>query len=233
MIQTSLLQQLQRRFGSANFCNWQVIRWSYWDTVRLSAAGTSQLTFFANPQGSVDPVSTLAKTLEQTNMVKARTFGQVFFFIHQIKTNVRILPKQRQPANVIALTAANFTSYPPVYRRIINLMNSGVLNVSIGQKTFFDIPMPFRTCPPGFGVDVQSLGAFTAQPAFVAHPGNNPKDCFNVTPVQLVEPEQTLDVTMDFPFANTPVFTDSISAGVTPSIEVSVYLEGYIARPNQ
>ena len=85
MINVSEIQRLQAKVGSANWNDWQLVRQPQYDYARLPAAGTNSLNFFVNPAGSTDPVSTLQKTQEDTNLVKTGSFGQVYFIIQQIQ----------------------------------------------------------------------------------------------------------------------------------------------------
>lgn len=62
--------------------------WPYYDTAFLditsaggSAAVSAQYNFFAIPVNAIDPVTGLAKTRVQTNMVAANTFGATRCFI--------------------------------------------------------------------------------------------------------------------------------------------------------
>lgn len=231
-----LIRQLQKRIGSANWANWQMSRWCYYDYIRYTAAGVNNLDFFAVPLGSTDPVSAAAKTLEQTNVTKTRSFGQVYFILQQIRTHIFILPKQRQHATILADTTAVLNQYKGLHRVIADFLNQGVLNITLGQKQYFDIPQPFRFCPPGFGVDVHNLAvagtvANTFQNYYTAQ-SDEPQDIYNVTPPQMIEPEQNIQLSINFDNANSPVTTNVVT-GVTPNVDIGVLLEGYIVRPVQ
>src|SRR3990167_8395962 len=94
------LQVLQARFGSANWNQWRLYRQPVYDSVRLTPAGVSRMNFFNVALGSADPVSTLAKTLEQTNVRSPSRLGQVVFIATQIRTRAHILAKPRQPTGI-------------------------------------------------------------------------------------------------------------------------------------
>ncbi len=231
-----LIRQLQKRIGSANWANWQMSRWCYYDYIRYTAAGVNNMDFFAVPLGSTDPVSATAKTLEQTNVTKTRSFGQVYFILQQIRTHIFVLPKQRQHATILADTTAVLNQYKGMHRIIYDIMNQGVLNVTLGQKQYFDIPQPFKFCPPGFGIDIQDHAvAGSVANTFVnfhAEQSDEPTDIYNVTPPQMVEPEQNIQVTINFDNANSSALTNTVS-GVSPNVDIGVILEGYIVRPTQ
>lgn len=234
--EVELIRQLQKRIGSANWANWQMSRWCFYDYVRYTAAGVSQLDFFAVSLGQTDPVSTLAKTLEQTNITKTRSFGQVYFILQQIRTHIHLLPKQRQHADWIADTNVTLREARGYYVAMYDILNQGVLNIKIGQKDYFDIPQPFRLCPPGFGIDMQQLavagGVAGSADNIWWQQSENPKDVYNVTPPQMIEPEQTIEVKINFDNANSPSIASSVLS-VDPRVDIGVIFEGYIVRPTQ
>jgi len=235
--ETALIRELQKRIGSANWSKWQMTRWSFYDYIRYTVAGVSELNFFANSLGTADPVSTLAKTFEQTNVSKSRSFGQVYYVLHQIRTHISLLPKQRQTANTIAFTFATLSHYRGVYQRIVDLMQSGVLQIKLGQKDYFEIPQPFINCPPGFGLEldetaVASTVALTHQ-NYIAQQDPSPAAVWNVVPQQLIEPEQTIEAKIIFPNGTSTAFTSAIGGTEDPRIDIGLLFDGYVVRPAQ
>lgn len=234
--EVELIRQLQSKIGSANWNNWQMSRWCFYDYIRYTVAGVNTLDFFAVALGQSDPVSATAKTLEQTNVTKTRSFGQVYFILQQIRTHIHLLPKQRQHATWIADPNATYREASDYYKPMYNILNQGVLNIKIGQKDYFDIPQPFRLCPPGFGVDVHqsSVAGGVADSAdnFWWQQSDEPKDVYNVTPPQMIEPEQNLEVRINFDNANSPALTAAV-LGIDPKVDIGVIFEGYIVRPTQ
>jgi hypothetical protein len=230
---TSILNLLSARIGSADWSKWQIQRWTYWDYVRVPATGALSLSFFTAPQGSLDPVSATVKTLEQTNVPKARAFGQVYFIIQQIRTDLRMLPKARQTATTIATTDYSLNQLTAA-RQLRAASYLGVLNISIGQKDFFDILAPFRRCPAGFGLTNVRVpfarASNTAGNAFW-QPSNSLSDVYSLSPPQMVEPEQTIEPTIDYTDV-TPVFTD-VFGSESANVEAGLILDGYLARPVQ
>ena len=243
----AILNALQQRFGSADFSRYQVIRGQKYDFVRVAPGGTNQFSFFSNPVGSTDPVGLNVKTLEQTNLVKSASFGQEYFALTQIRCYAGFLPKSRQD-NAYAIANSviyqGFTSIAnSAMERLNNLLHRGVLNVSFAQKLYYQIQQPFLTAPPGFGIDIQSAGAAKLNAAVVKdnyfiRPDNRAQSVYNVDPVQIIEPEIQVDVKIEFPDGNTPVFTNSAvldnnTTPVTPNLEVAVIFDGYVIRPSQ
>ena len=230
-----IVQYLQERFGSADWSRWSMHRWSFYDYVRLTNAGTSQLTFFVNPRGATDPVSGSAKTDEQTNMEKSRAFGQVYYIIRQIRTHIHPLSKNRQPAAISALTGllTESTGWHAANPELVQLSKQGVLRLDIGQKGYFELEQPFLNAPPGFGVDITQHAANGTATAISSWYQQSPwaADVYGIDPEQLIEPEQTFDCRIEFPNGNTPTIPQIASAD--PNIDVGVLLDGFILRPAQ
>lgn len=231
-----ILSVLTNKLGSADWSKWQIQRWTYFDYVRYPAAGTNSLSFFANAIGSTDPVSTLAKTMEQTNLQKPRTFGQQYYIIRQIRTHLNVAPKARQTGTTAATTDYSY-SQRLMARALAQLAGLGVFQMKIGQKDYFDIEQPFKFCPPGFGLGevrlpVASDGTAGEYDNAFVQQSNDVRDIYALTPPQLIEPEQTFEVTIDFPYANSPALTN-IFGSESAVLDVGVIFDGYIARPAQ
>ena len=225
----SSLTTMQQRIGSANFCKWHVTSGQWYDTVRLSAAGTNRLQFFQLPIGTADPTSGLAKTLEQTNLTRQGSFGQTYMVAESIRVIATVVPKIRQNAEISG-DALMITSMQPAVRLLTAMYSMGVMTVKLGSKDYFEIDQPLRTCPAGFGLSINTIPApLTATTEWVQ---SNPSDksIFRLTPVQMIEPEQTISVDLSFPNANTPDFN---ALADTPSIDIRVIFDGKIARPAQ
>jgi hypothetical protein len=203
----------------ANNVQWK--RFPLYDYIRYPAAGTTSLTFFSVPLGGTDPVSSSAKTFEQTNVQKSGQLGYPFV-IHQFRLDVRLLPKTRQPAAISALTDYVWDDVGDAASALENLLGQGVLNFKIGQKSYFDINKPFRTCKSGFGVSLPS-DAGAAGAVHVQQAEGKP---YAVTPPQYVAPDQIITVTVDFFNATSPALTGLI-AGADPRLEVGLILDGY------
>lgn len=234
--EVQLLRNLQKRIGSANWNQWQIQRWAFYDYVRYTAAGVSSIDFFANALGTTDPVSTLAKTLEQTNLTKTRSFGQVYYIIQQIRTHIHVLPKQRQHATILADTTVVLNEYEDLYKVLYNLLNMGVLQIKIGQKDYFDIVQPFRFCPPGFGIHLQEIAVAgtvaNGQQNMTWQQSPYQNDVYNVTPQQMVEPEQPIEAKITFDNATSTSIAGVVDA-VDPRVDIGLIFDGYIVRPQQ
>jgi len=245
-----ILDSLQKRFGSADFSRYQVVRGQKYDFCRLLAAGTNSVSFFSNPIGATDPGAgaTLFKTLEQTNLVKNASFGQEYFALTQIRTYANFVCQARQGFT----TGTNFTyrGYTALQdsamEKLQSVMNLGVLEISFAQKLYYQIARPFVQCPAGFGIDVQSLAssrtgnAAETQPEgtnWLARSDYRATSVYNIDPIQIIEPEIQIQAALNFPNGNTPNFTntalDTANGPQTPSIELGLIFDGYVIRPSQ
>ena len=245
-----IIDSLQKRFGSADFSRYQVVRGQKYDFCRLLAAGTNSVSFFSNPIGATDPGAgaTLFKTLEQTNLVKNASFGQEYFALTQIRTYANFVCQSRQGFT----TGTNFTyrGYTALadsaMEKLQTVLNNGVLEISFAQKLYYQIARPFIQCPAGFGIDVQSLAssrtgnAAEIQPEgtnWLARPDYRATAVYNIDPIQIIEPEIQIQAAINFPNGNTPNFTntalDTANGTQTPAIELGLIFDGYVIRPSQ
>lgn len=230
-----VLSQIQAQYGTQLPNNLEAQRWQYYDTVRLPVGGTNLLTFLSNPLGSVDPISNLPKTVEDTNV---RRSGELDlpFALRTIRTQIAILPPSRQPSGVSAVTDLEVQALTPVYQALRGLFCQGVLQVNFGQKNFIQIEQPFQKCPPGFGTYVTSVATYAAtgtyQP-FSAYTSQSidPRDLYVVDPLVFIEAGQTLQASINFFLANTPAIPQVGGANV--AVNVSLILDGYVLRPVQ
>ena len=245
-----IIDSLQKRFGSADFSRYQVVRGQKYDFCRLLAAGTNSVSFFSNPIGATDPGAgaTLFKTLEQTNLVKNASFGQEYFALTQIRTYANFVCQARQGFT----TGTNFTyrGYTALtngaMEQLQTVLNQGVLEISFAQKLYYQIARPFIQCPAGFGIDIQSLAssrtgnAAETQPPgtnWVARPDYRATSVYNIDPIQIIEPEIQIQAAINFPAGNTPNFTntalDTANGTQTPAVELGLIFDGYVIRPSQ
>lgn len=245
-----IIDSLQKRFGSADFSRYQVVRGQKYDFCRLLAAGTNSVSFFSNPIGATDPGAgaTLFKTLEQTNLVKNASFGQEYFALTQIRTYANFVCQSRQGFT----PGTNFTyrGYTALVdsamEKLQTVLNNGVLEISFAQKLYYQIARPFIQCPAGFGIDIQSLAssrtgnAAETQPEgtnWLCRPDYRATAVYNIDPIQIIEPEIQIQAAINFPNGNTPNFTntalDTANAAQTPAIELGLIFDGYVIRPSQ
>lgn len=248
MSQINALQILQSLYGSADWTQYVPQDHVIYDFIGLPAAGTSQLVFFTNPPGTNDPTTLLPKTYEQTNIEKSGSIGNVFFILTKIRTAVRLDPKCRQAAAVAANTqfAADQWAY---VQALTALLRQGVLTFTIQQKEFLRTALPFQRCPPGFGLSrvlppaavgnqaTSSGGGYVGSQLNAFADGSQVDvDGYDVFPVQVLAPETTFDLRINFPIQNSPAFTGvfaNASTAAPAAVHVGVMLEGVMVRPTQ
>ena len=250
----NLISSLVARFGSAVWDQYQVVRWMFYDYVRLPTSGTSQLQFFRVPAGANDPnVTGVQKTIEQTNVPKSISFGQNYFALSAIRTHVNLLPKPRQSAAIAANTRTVSRGYSGIDQGVMqtmyNLFNQGTMEIGFGDKQYLTLERPFVNMPPGAGVEINSIaGNFPATDAVPPGPNKytvlwtqqsiDPRNIFVVSPTLIIEPEQTINVAINFYGSNSPTFTgtyliDDIPTLSTPNIEIGCVFDGFLIRPRQ
>lgn len=230
---------LSNTVGSADWSRWTNNRYCFYDYVRYPTAGTNQMQFFTAPLGSVDTYASSVKTLEQTNVPEARSFGRVGFRVRQIRTHIRVLPKCRQPAGIANASNSVVCLYAPLMNMLADLVVQGTLLINIGQKEFWDINQPFITAPPGFGLKIFEYGSVLPAITNSNSQGTWFQQCpmasavYHVNPEQLIEAGQTFSCVLSFDNANSPALTNLINGNVTPLIEIGIIFEGYVLRPVQ
>ena len=237
---------LVQQIGSANWSQWQVIRQAFYDYVSFPAATSSStintaLSFFSTPLGGQDPNSSTTKTTEDTNMLQQAQFGQQYFVVEQLRTHLFLLPKARQNATVAATTTYTYDQ-EVIMAALKSVMGTGVLTFNIGQKLYFDIQQPFRTCPPGFGLG-QVIPPWDYVVANAANSGANANvfvqqscnldDVYTLTPPQLIEPAQTFQITLAYPDLGYNFYHTLDAAAQNANVKAGVILDGYLARPMQ
>lgn len=230
---------LMQTIGSAQWNNYQVLRWIWYDYVSIGATGliNTPLTFFAVANGNADPVSGRIKNLEQTNMGQQGQFGQQYFVIQQIKMHLNGLPKSRQNATVAAETAFSYDQLI-FANRFRSMLSTGVLSVVIGQKLYYQNVQPLRDMPPGFGLNDDVIVPYdsatnAAGNAYIAQ-SQNLDDVYDLGAVpQMIEPTQTFTAQMTFPDLGYNWAAVYDAAGQPAGVECGLILDGYTIRPVQ
>ena len=233
MNRPALLASLQSKLGSANFNDWTFNRWQFYDYSIYPGAGVTELPFFANPLGSQDPNATAgsSKTLEDTNVNTGRKFGQVYYFITEIRTHLNFAPKNRQPSAIASDADLLLSTWGNCMEEVANLFQSGVLQISIGQKGYFDIVKPLLQAPPGFGVEIDQPATITTFNQIVTQ-GYRRMDTYVVDPIQMIEPDQTFNASIVYPDGIPVTFTNTVNSA-TPLLKIGLIFDGFIARPVQ
>jgi len=252
-----ITQMLASRYGTANYGNLQVVKWQYYDYPRMTPSNgviPNKINFFSIPQGSQDPNSGLAKTLEDTNLDRNGQFTYDYV-ITKIRTHLYVLPKSRQNTTGALNTVANLNvggadgslgQANGTYSFLEQLSGRGNLIVNFGQKRYFEINQPFKKCPIGAGVNVRQYGGGTATAA-AADPNisywyaqsADPRDSYLVTPPLFVERDSIIDASIqfldtDYTSANyTLPDVVAASAGSKAFVNVGLIFDGFAIIPTQ
>lgn len=233
------LSILQKTYGSANWLNWSMTRYCYYDYVRLSTSqAMTEITWFDNVAGTQDPVSLLPKTREQTNLPKPKSIGNDIFVITEFRFDVQVLPSARNTTGV-----QNTTYLQDRYSTFLagwmqQLLNQGVFEFWIDGERFFELSKPFETCPPGFGPAIDNFPvAKTGGDLGITQLGARPKASqsavFQVDPPQLLEPERqfTAKVGYSYPLPSLSGAWYGDSEPVPVYVNAGLILEGFRFRP--
>ena len=252
-----ITQMVASRYGTANYGNLQVIKYQYYDYIRMTPSSgvvPQKLTFFSVPQGSTDPNSGIAKTLEETDLDRNGQFTYDFV-ITAIRTHLYVLPKSRQNTTGSLNTVANLNvgnadgslgQANGTMNFLEQLSGRGSLIVNFGQKRYFEITQPFKRCPIGAGVTVNSYGGGAAAAAG-ANPNigywysqsADPRDTYVVTPPLFVERDSIIDASIqfldtDYSAANyTLPDVVAASAGSKAFVNVGLIFDGFAIIPTQ
>lgn len=231
-----VMAQLQGQYGTADWTKWNPYWQPFYDKVTYPGAGTTQLDFFAVPAGNNDP-NGVQKTSEDTNCIVPRQLGQNYLWIWEVRCGIFIKPKARQPSGINSDANYIFGSSVGMESALWALFNRGVLTISVDSKQYLVLDRPFKRAPFGAGLNfVNMAAAAAAGPAVqsVAWIQNNPDEAnvFAETPPLWVAPTQTISVQLVYPDGTGPVFTNLVDSA-TPSIQVGVFLGGYMVRASQ
>lgn len=257
-----ITQMLAARYGTANYGNLQVIKWQYYDYVRMTPSNgvvPNKINFFSIPQGSLDPNSGIAKTIEETNLDRNGQFTYDYV-ITAIRSHLYVLPKSRQNTTGSLNTVPNLNvggedgslGQPTgTYSFLEQLSGRGNLIVNFGQKRYFEINQPWKKCPIGAGVTVRQYGGGVAtaplapavpqgtKVAYWYNQSADPRDRYLVTPPLFVERDSIIEASIqfldtDYTAANyTLPDVVSASAGSKAFVNAGLIFDGFAIIPTQ
>jgi hypothetical protein len=229
------LRYLQGKYGSANYASWQSLRRQFYSEVTYPEAGVTELNFFGTPKGQS------GNTFENTNMIKANSFGQQHFLLKSIHFNITIA--------TWAQSAFSGTDTASLYSDIVNgFVHHGVFTLMINAKTFAQIPKPFLYCPPGTGQPVLKSAAIKSMVLAEAAPntlsvltGPTPQarllsrdeNNYILDPQILIEAEQTFEAKLTYNSGAIAVIGTGITDDSTNPLKVRVTFDGIVFRPVQ
>lgn len=251
-----ITQMLAGRYGTANYKNLQVLKWQYYDYVRIALNGVipQKLNFFSVPQGAIDPNSGVAKTLEETNLDRNGQFTYDYV-ITAIRTHLQVLPKSRQNPTGALNTVPNLNvggadgslgQAPGTYTFLEELSGLGTLLVNFGQKRYFEVNQPFKTCPRGAGVTIKQYGGgaaaaaagVTTQRSYFYSQSQDPRDIYRCTPPLFVERDSIIEASIQFQDGYTVgnfTLPDVVAAtpGSSAFVNCGLIYDGFAIVPTQ
>jgi hypothetical protein len=257
-----ITQMIASRYGTANYGNLQVLKWQYYDYVRMTPSTgivSQKLNFFSIPQGSLDPNSQIAKTLEETNLDRNGQFTYDYV-ITGIRTHLYVLPKARQNTVGTVSSSTTFTvggvsgggtgtgslgASAGTMNFLEQLSGRGNLVVNFGQKRYFEINQPFKKAPIGAGVTVKSYGGGTAAAAAATPQCNywysqsaDTRDRYLVTPPLFVERDSIIDASIsfvdtDYNSTNYTLPNLNTTSGSFAFVNVGLCFDGFAIVPTQ
>lgn len=229
-----VIRNLQKKFGSANFAQWQGIRKQFYSFVQYPVAGQSEFQLFGSAiSGTVNR--------QLTNMPKAGSFGQQHFQLKAVRTAYFI-----NNQNITAFVSTDATT---LYTELANgPFQAGVLELTIGNQLKLQVPKPFLYMPPAAGAaEVRAAGvrAITLTEAtpntlltydsHIPHADLNgcKQNLFRVDPNIIIEAEQNFLCTIKYPSGIIPITATGVVVDATNPLYIGVILDGIVFRPQQ
>jgi hypothetical protein len=198
-------------------------------------AGASEFSFFADALGSN------STTIEDTNMPKANSFGQVHFLLKSVRTRMYI-----KTWDLLAFTGLDASTL--VSDALLGFMQAGVLELEINGRKFLQIVKPFLYAPPGdsrpqiYSSGVQSLTLSEGTPntiytwvgpiPFATQIGKR-RGVYVVDPNILIEAEQNFSCKIIFPSGLVTVIGTTVTDDTTNPLKIGVEFDGIEFRPVQ
>ncbi len=229
------LDAMQQLFGSVNYRSWQIIPQDWWSLQPYPEAGASTLSFFGTTFG------TSGQNLFLTNLGTQSNFGTNHFLLKSINCSLFV--------KTWAVNTWDGTNAASLYSDLINgFVWSGVLDFSVGQRPFAQIPKPLLYAPPGRGESrvyaagvtsetfneaaPNTLATFVAPPPY-ARLSNKRKGNYLVDPNIFIPAQQTFSLTISWPTGLVPVIGTGVTDDTTNPLYIGVQLSGILFRPVQ
>lgn len=235
-----LVQELQKKYGSANFRKWQSIRRQFYSFVPYVTTGVSELRFFGTALGGSQGSSTANRQL--TNMPKANSFGQNHFLLKAIRCTYYI-PSHKVDQWIT--TANQNDAGMGVNAEIINgVFQAGVFELNIGARNVVQVPKPALYMPPADGrADVKQpfAGAIAAVGPLTTATLGAPhaelvgarRNLYLVDPNIIIEAEQNFEAVIRFPSGLLPLTGTTVINDSTNKLHIGIILDGLVFRPQQ
>jgi hypothetical protein len=185
----------------------EVIGWSWWDTLTYTTAVTTQLTFFNGVRAN----------LSLSNMELAGQLASPKSFL------VRAIRVKPLTPYFVTLDNAAAAIQLGAIDDMNNLINTGTLSFTIGQKNYGQWPL--WMLPSGGGAVAINAGAAVANTTQLANNGiQDPRSVYSLTKPILIAPQINFNIVLTWPAAVT------LNSGTQ---NIVVVLDGDLIRPIQ
>lgn len=228
------INQLQRKYGSARFCNLQHVRKQFYSYVKYPMGGANTINFFG------DAISGVFNR-QLTNMPKQNSFGNVFFILKAIRCKYLLFNM-----NPLAFVGTDAST---LYTEIVNgVFQAGIFEFKVQNKTYVQLPRPFLEMPPAdgrtFELNTASLTGnlsaiapitFTAGTVQIpfAELMTKSENSYMIDPQVMIEPEQNFEVTISYPSGPIPISATTLISDPTNPLYLGIEFDGVESRPVQ
>jgi hypothetical protein len=228
-----VLSYLQRTFGTADYSAWQTLRYQFYSFVPYPVAGATTFNFFGNSlSGNFN--------LQLTNMPKASSFGQQYFWLKQISTGI-----YSRTLNVATNSPLDVNH--PGADMLLGFMNAGVGTLTINSLDYLKVPKPFKYMPQTSKTDSFPLtfpqqlllaeGAPNTLSAMTLN-GNgveiqdDKSNAYLVDPGVFIEAEQSFQFSINYPSGAIPIIASNVwNAEPANQLYIGVIFDGVLYRP--
>lgn len=228
------INQLQRRYGSARFCNLQHVRKQFYSFVKYPMGGANTINFFG------DAISGVFNR-QLTNMPKQNSFGNVFFTLKAIRCKYLLFNM-----NPLAFVGTDAST---LYTEIVNgVFQAGLFEFKVQNKTYVQMPQPFLEMPPADGRTFELntaafSGTLTATAPITFSAGftqipfaelmTKSENSYMIDPQVMIEPEQNFEVTISYPSGPIPISATTLISDPANPLYLGVEFDGVESRPVQ
>lgn len=229
-----VVSYLQGKYGSANWSQLQTLRNPFYSYQTYPLAGSAQMNFFG------DSIGTGGATLQDTNLPKQNSFGQVHFLLKSIYFDFKLTDPTLNAWS--GLDASTFVS-----DIILGFFQAGYFRLNIQARTYVELPLPFqylgkrggsikklsaglRALTLTEGTPNTLLTSTSSQPSAEISSVN--KGMYQVDPNVLIEAEQNFDCSLSFPSGLVPIISTGVVTTNNP-LKVGILFDGIVFRPLQ
>ncbi len=233
---SDVLSWLNQTQGAVRYSAQQMLRWKYYSYINYPAAGAAANGFFASSQSSVG--------LQFTNLETPGAFGNYSFLVTGIGFDVQLYIPTVASNQPSSYTTDALAPYADI---VHGLTQGGVATLTTAQTTWWQIALPFMTCPPANGQTrtVISQGGFAFTQSGLTPfgvTGGQASLCyanlerranrrFNFQNPIFFAPNQSFQASLNYPSGLIPVISTSVINNSTAFIRIGCILDGWKFTP--